>query len=161
VLMQYPHWLGPRRDSRRELEALPERLPDTRVCVEFRSPRWTAEREDRERTLARLRDLGLAYVCVDAPPASGLPRVLTATTDELAVVRFHGRDDKAWKNTGGTAAERFRYDYADEELTELTYPLAELAHEARETHLLMNNCYRDFAVRNAARLRQLLGGSDE
>ena len=29
-------------------------------------------------------------------------------------------------------------------------------HEARETHLLMNNCYRDYAVRNAAELRDLL-----
>ena len=30
--------------------------------------------------------------------------------------------------------------------------------EARETHLLMNNCYRDYAVRNAAQLRDLLAG---
>jgi hypothetical protein len=26
----------------------------------------------------------------------------------------------------------------------------------RETHLLMNNCYRDYAVRNADQLRDLL-----
>lgn len=156
VLMQYPQWVGPRRDSRRELDALPERLPDTRVAVEFRSPRWLAEREDRERTIDRLERLGLALVCVDAPRASGLPRVVAATTVDLAVMRFHGRDDKAWKRTGTTAAERFRYDYSDSELSELAGPVAELAGEARETYALMNNCYRDYAVRNAATLRDLL-----
>ncbi len=157
VLMQYPHWVGPRRETRRELDALPERLPDTRICVEFRSPRWLAERQDRERTLARLEGLGLALVCVDAPEASGLTPVLAATTEELAVVRFHGRDDAAWTDTSGSAAERFRYDYSDGELGELAGPLTELARDVRETHLLMNNCYRDNAVRNAAKLRALLG----
>jgi uncharacterized protein YecE (DUF72 family) len=72
-------------------------------------------------------------------------------------VRFHGRDDAAWTNTSGSAAERFRYDYSDDELGELIEPLTELAREVRETHLLMNNCYRDYAVRSAARLRELLG----
>ena len=28
----------------------------------------------------------------------------------------------------------------------------ELAAQTRETHVLMNNCYRDFAVRNASEL---------
>ncbi len=35
-------------------------------------------------------------------------------------------------------------------------PIAEHVSEAKETHLLMNNCYRDYAVRNAAELRDLL-----
>ena len=43
------------------------------------------------------------------------------------------------------------------ELGELAEPLTKLAREVRETHLLMNNCYRDNAVRNAAKLRALLG----
>jgi hypothetical protein len=28
--------------------------------------------------------------------------------------------------------------------------------QARETHLLMNNCYRDYSVRNAAEMRGLV-----
>lgn len=35
---------------------------------------------------------------------------------------------------------------------------AQHASEARETHLLTNNCYRDDAVRNAGQLRDLLAG---
>ena len=75
-------------------------------------------------------------------------------------MRFHGRDDAAWQNTTGTAAERFKYDYSDDELRELAKPAEQLAEQAHETHLLMNNCYRDFAVRNADRLRELLAPGD-
>ncbi len=156
VLFQYPPWFGPRRDNRAEIEGLRERLPDYRVLVEFRSPRWLAEERDRERTLEMLEEHGLVFVCVDAPKASGLPRLLAATNEELAVVRFHGRSDSTWSDTSRSAAERFRYLYKKPELERLTTPIAELTQEARETHLLMNNCYRDYAVRNATDLRDLL-----
>jgi uncharacterized protein YecE (DUF72 family) len=156
VLFQYPPWFGPRRDNRAELEALPQRLPDYRICVEFRSPRWLAEERDRERTLRMLEEQGLVFVGVDAPEASGLPRLLAVTNEDLAVVRFHGRSDSTWSDTSRSAAERFRYLYSKAELTELAPPIAGLVGEARETHLLMNNCYRDYAVRNAAQLRDLM-----
>jgi uncharacterized protein YecE (DUF72 family) len=71
-------------------------------------------------------------------------------------VRFHGRSNGTWADTSGSAAERFRYLYKRNELEELARPIADVAAEARETHLLMNNCYRDYAVRNAAQLRDLL-----
>jgi len=157
VLFQYPPWFGPRRDNRAELEALTERLPSYRVAVELRSPRWTAEERDRERTLRTLEEHGLVFVAVDAPEVSGLPRILSVTNPELFVVRFHGRSDSTWKDTSRSAAERFRYLYSREELEDMAEPIGEVAEEAAETHLLMNNCYRDYSVRNAAELRDLLG----
>jgi len=156
VLFQYPPWFVPRRENRAEIEALRDRLPEYRICVEFRSPLWVAEQRDQERTLALLEQHGLTLVCVDAPEVSGLPRLLTLTNPELLVVRFHGRSDSTWAAGARTAAERFRYLYSDQELAQLAGPIAELAPDARETHLLMNNCYRDYAVRNAAELRDLL-----
>lgn len=156
VLFQYPPWFVPRRQNREEVEGLRERLPDYRISVEFRSPMWLAEPRDRERTLAMLADHGFVFVCVDAPPVAELPRILTATTEELAMVRFHGRSDSTWKGTSRSAAERFRYLYSEQELDELVPPIRELAAQARETHLLMNNCYRDYSVRNGAQLRDLL-----
>jgi uncharacterized protein YecE (DUF72 family) len=156
LLFQYPPWFHPRKDTREELERLPERLDGLQAMVEFRSPRWTATPRDRERTLSLLESLGLAYVCVDAPPASALPRLL-AVTHEPAVLRCHGRSDEAWTQTTGTAAERFRYFYDDQELRELAAVAHELAQSASEAHVLMNNCYRDYAVRNAARLTELIG----
>jgi uncharacterized protein YecE (DUF72 family) len=156
VLFQYPPWFVPRRDNRAQVEALSERLPDYLICVEFRSPMWLAEARDREKTLGMLEDHGLVFVCVDAPPVSGLPRLFAVTNEERLVVRFHGRSDSTWSATSRSAAERFRYLYSREELEELAQPIAETAREARETHLLMNNCYRDYAVSNAAELRDLI-----
>jgi uncharacterized protein YecE (DUF72 family) len=156
ILFQYPPWFVPRRENRGELEALPERLPDYRICVEFRSPRWLAEERDRERTLGLLEERGLVLVCVDAPPVSGLRRLFAVTNPELFVVRFHGRADATWSSGAPSAAERFRYLYSRQELEELAEPILEHAYDAHETHLLMNNCYRDYSVRNAAELRELL-----
>jgi uncharacterized protein YecE (DUF72 family) len=156
VLFQYPPWFVPARKNRAELEALRGRLPHYRASVEFRSPMWLAEEHDRERTLSTLEDQGLVFVCVDAPEASGLPRLFAVTNPELFVVRFHGRSESTWADTSRSAAERFRYLYSEAELEELARPIAELAGEADESHMLMNNCYRDFAVRNAAELRDLI-----
>jgi uncharacterized protein YecE (DUF72 family) len=156
VLFQYPPWFVPRRDNRQEIEALRERLPNYQLSVEFRSPMWLAEERDRERTLRLLEDHQLILVGLDAPDASGLPRLMAITNPDLLVIRFHGRSDKTWADTSRSAAERFRYLYSEEELAELAKPIYELALQARETHLLMNNCYRDYAVRNAAELRDVL-----
>jgi uncharacterized protein YecE (DUF72 family) len=156
VLFQYPPWFVPSRQNRVQVENLRERLPRYRISVEFRSPMWLAEGRDRERTLGMLEEHGLVFVGVDAPEVSGLPRVLAVTNEELLVVRFHGRSDSTWSGPSRSAAERFRYRYSGKELEELARPIAEVATQARETHLLMNNCYRDYAVSNAAELRDLL-----
>jgi uncharacterized protein YecE (DUF72 family) len=157
VLFQYPEWFTPKKDNRAELEHLASRLRDGGVigCVEFRSPRWLAD-DDRDRTLTLLSDLGLALVVVDAPPVSGLPTVALATRDDLAVVRFHGRANDTWKKRDITAAERFRYLYREDELESWTPSLHQLAREASEVHLLMNNCYQDYGVRNATDWQRVL-----
>ncbi len=155
VLLQYPEWFTPKRANRSELERVRERMGDLPVCVEFRSPLWLAE-EERQRTLALLRDQALSFVAVDAPAASGLSPVVAATSS-LSVVRFHGRADETWKKKGITAAERFRYLYDDRELLQWVPRVEELAGDSDEVHLLMNNCYRDYGVRNAADLAGLLG----
>jgi uncharacterized protein YecE (DUF72 family) len=87
---------------------------------------------------------------------SSLPPIAASTTKDLAMVRFHGRDPAQWKKKDVSAAERFRYDYTKEELAEWAPRIRDLADTARETHVLMNNCYQDYAVRSARQLASLL-----
>ena len=55
-----------------------------------------------------------------------------------------------------SAAERFRYEYDERELAEWVPKVRDLAETARETHVLMNNCYQDYAVKSARQLASLL-----
>jgi uncharacterized protein YecE (DUF72 family) len=157
LFFQFPPWFTNNRDNRAHLDALPERLPGRRIAVEFRHRSWLVDRS-RNRTLDQLERLGLAYVCVDAPQGfdSSVPPVTAVTDPELAVVRFHGRNADTWEQEGITAAERFRYFYDSDELREWAPAVHALAGQARETHAVFNNCYRDYGVRNAQQMIALL-----
>jgi len=154
VLLQYPPWFTPKRANRDELAGARERLGGLPACVELRSPLWFGK-DDLDRTLGWLADHELTLVNVDAPKVSKLPRLAAATAD-LAVVRFHGRADDTWSGRATSAAERFRYLYDKRELRPWAKRVQELAGEAREVHVLMNNCYEDYGVRNAADMIDLL-----
>ena len=158
VLVQYPEWFTAKKANRETVAAIRQRWADLPVCVEFRSPTWLGE-DDLDRTLGTLRDHGLALVVVDAPKVSKLPAVVEATHPELAVIRFHGRNDDTWKKPGTTAAERFDYLYTKPELRSWVPKIERLADKASTVHALMNNCYQDYGVRNAADLAALLEDS--
>jgi uncharacterized protein YecE (DUF72 family) len=157
VLAQMPPWFRPNRPALAYLDALPDRLPDVHIAVEFREAGWLAP-ERGDETLRRLRERGLAYVCVDEPQGTraSVPPVATATRDDLAVVRFHGRRRETWTRPGAGTTERFRYRYRPDELAEWTERLRGLAGAARRVYVLMNNCHRESAVQGAKDLAGLL-----
>ena len=68
---------------------------------------------------------------------------------------MRGRDPKVYL-TGKTVAERFHYDYSDDELGEIAERAHHLTTEADEVHVIFNNS-RDFAPKAAARLRRRFG----
>ena len=74
----------------------------------------------------------------------------------LAVVRFHGRRTATWEAKGVQTVERFRYLYDRGELDEWAPRVGALAADARETHVLMNNCYANYGSTNARELAKLL-----
>jgi uncharacterized protein YecE (DUF72 family) len=156
VFCQFPPWFTNNREHRPYLESLPARLPDYQVAVEFRHRSWL-DGESAARTLDMLAGLGLAYVCVDGPQGfdSSVPPV-TAVTADLAVVRFHGHNAENWEKKGITTAERFEYLYGEDELAGWVDPIRALAEDAGDTHVVFNNCYRDYGVRNAQQMRGLL-----
>jgi uncharacterized protein YecE (DUF72 family) len=109
--------------------------------------------ENKEETLKFLSDHRLPYVCVDEPQgySNSIPPVMAATSD-LAVVRMHGHSEH-WD--AKTVQERFNYRYSEEELKTWAGNVRKLAAEADETHVVFNNCYRDYAQVNAKQLEAL------
>ncbi|MEU8072990.1 MULTISPECIES: DUF72 domain-containing protein [unclassified Micromonospora] len=153
LLFQFPPWFTIKRDNKQYLLEVARRCAPLRPVFEFRHASWF-DGDNAEETLGFLREHDLPFVCVDMPQGhkSSVPPVLAATAD-LAVVRFHGHSDK-W--TSKDIHEKFGYDYSKRELRDWAPKLRELAGDAEQTHVLMNNCYRDYAQRNAATLAGLL-----
>ncbi|HEX6498911.1 MAG TPA: DUF72 domain-containing protein [Micromonosporaceae bacterium] len=157
ILFQFPPWFGIRRSNKEYLVEIAKRCSPLRVAMEFRNESWFAGDNQRE-TLDFLSRHELPLVCVDMPQGyrSSVPPVLAATAD-LAVVRFHGHSNK-W--TSHDIYERFGYLYSEDELAEWAPKLTGLAEQTNATHVLMNNCYSDYAQRNAGQLNALLNGDD-
>ena len=156
ILYQFPQWFAASRDNVAYLRELAERSP-AQPAIEFRGAGWMKEGK-QERTLGLLREVGATYVVVDEPQGfkTSVPPVVAATSPDLAMIRFHGHNAENWEKRGISAAERFKYLYDEDELRKWVAPARELAGEAQQLHVLMNNCYADYGVRNAAQFAELL-----
>jgi uncharacterized protein YecE (DUF72 family) len=157
LLFQFPPWFGIRRSNKEFMLEVAARCKPLRPVFELRNASWFDGANQNE-TLDWLRAHQLPFVCVDMPQGykSSIPPVVAATSD-LAVVRFHGHSDK-W--TSKDIHEKFGYEYSKAELQEWAPKLRQLAAETDRTHVLMNNCYSDYAQRNATTLIELLGEDD-
>lgn len=162
ILMQFPPYFAatePER-TRRNLEYLEHcraKLGDDRMLVEFRHPSWVTGDRLGE-TLHFLSEREMSFVSVDAPqfPDRLTMPPIAEVTDGLAYVRFHGRNRGTYFKRTETAADRFDYLYALEELREWGAPLRKLAEAADETYVMFNNCRGDYAPRNAAEMAEIL-----
>ena len=161
VLLQYPRWFFTSSANRDQILEAKERLGDVRCAVEFRSSSWFNEK-NLERTLRFLEDHDLPVVMVDGPQGyrSSLPAVAATTSPELAIVRFHGRRADTWEAKGIPTVERFRYLYEREELEDWVPRIREASKQAKDTHLLMNNCYANYGSTNARELAAMLLEAD-
>jgi uncharacterized protein YecE (DUF72 family) len=154
ILLQFPPWFPISAANKRYIVACAERVAPRRVAVEFRNRTWMTP-DNQQETLDFLASRQLPYVCVDMPQGypSSIPPVVAATSD-LALVRMHGHSDK-WNSKD--IYERFGYRYDGEELDEWAGKIRGLAEQAEVTHVLFNNCYRDYAQVNARQLADRLG----
>ena len=157
VLLQFPPWFHLSRESKRYVEHCREMLPDHRLAVEFRNRSWLEDRNLAE-TMRLLEASRLTYVAVDEPQGfrSSVPPLTAVTDPTLAMVRFHGRNAENWEKRGISVAERFKYLYSPEELAAWAPEVRQVAAQAEETHVLFNNCYSDYGVRNAAQMGEYL-----
>ncbi|KDF02162.1 hypothetical protein Y900_025325 [Mycolicibacterium aromaticivorans JS19b1 = JCM 16368] len=115
-------------------------IPDwIRVALEMRHPSW-----DDPRVYELLERYRAAYVVISGP---GMPCVLRATTD-LVYVRMHGPD----------TAPIYAGDYTEDDLNWWADRIREWQDQDRRVLVYFNNDGQGHAVRNALRLRELLGG---
>jgi uncharacterized protein YecE (DUF72 family) len=153
LLFQFPPWFTIRKSNKQTVLEAAARCKPLRIAVEFRHASWFAG-DNQQETLDFLRSHDLPFVVVDMPQGhrSSIPPVVEATSD-LAVVRFHGHSEN-W--TSNDIHEKFGYRYSEQELAEWAPKISGLANKTNQTHVLMNNCYSDYAQTNAQQLIALL-----
>jgi uncharacterized protein YecE (DUF72 family) len=157
-LLQLTPAFSPRRHRLEELDALVEVLAPHGLAIELRNRNWV-EGERREATLDWYADRGVSFVGVDAPAADNfqiMPPIDAITNPGVAYLRAHGRNAKGYL-TGRSVAERFAWQYTDDELEEIAGRARTLAESAGEVHVAFNNNRGDDAPTAAQRFRALLG----
>jgi len=157
-LLQLSPAFSPRKHKLAELEEAIGRLASSGLVVELRNRNWMVG-EERSKTLEYFRAREIALCLVDAPDEEHftiMPSDLNEITDSrLAYLRLHGRNAHGYLH-GKTVAERFYYDYSDEEIDELAKRAKKLAAKAEKVHVIFNNNALDFAPHAAARMRVAL-----
>jgi len=128
------------------------------LAVELRNRNWvTGDRlEETSRFLAERK---ATLVAVDTPKSehfSVMPGLNVVTNPTTAYLRLHGRNEHAYL-TGKTVAERFDYDYSDDELEEVKDRVEDLGEQAQVVHIVFNNNRSDYAPQAALRFRRIMG----
>src|SRR4029077_519845 len=141
-LLQLSPSFSPRKHKLDELDQLASLFRDERLAIELRNRNWLTEPQ-REETLTFFQSKRLPLVVVDTPESEHftvMPTENLVTSPKLAYLRLHGRNERGYV-TGKTVAERFNYDYSDEEIGGVATRVGRLAEKAEEVHVAFNNNY--------------------
>lgn len=156
-LLQLSPSFKPKAHELDELAPIVEGLAPRPVCIEFRHRGWVEEKR-LEDTLRWLSDHRAVFVCTDSPQGRAptmMPPVDAVTRDDLAYLRAHGRNAEGYMK-GRTVAERFAWDYSDEELRELGGRAEGLSSDAESVRMMFNNNRGADAPKAGERMRELL-----
>jgi len=158
VHFQFPPWLQCNREGHEHVEHCIEKMTGHACSVEFRHESWWAEAH-RGGTIDFLRGLRAVHTVVDGPQgfANSVPMLAETTNADYALVRLHGRNVDTYNVKGASsAAERFDYDYPDQELREIMAEVVRLAYKVKHAHIIFNNCDEDKGQRNGISFMKML-----
>lgn len=164
LLLQFPYSFHYTPANRRYLawlvDALSPVLHPAHLFVEFRHLEW-----ERRSVWDGLRERGALPVAVDLPPLAGLPAAFglpgngtddTGTGRSLQYLRLHGRNTDTWWT--GTNTTRYDYNYSSDELEDIADRIERAVPATGDgsVYVAFNNHFSAQAVRNAARLAEML-----
>jgi uncharacterized protein YecE (DUF72 family) len=157
VLFQFPPWFTRSSSNFDYMLFCRDIMDGLRIAVEFRHGSWLTP-QHAGKTLDFLQTHGLTYVTADEPQYGTLSTIpfLPHVTTDTAYFRFHGRNSENWLKKGIETSLRYAYAYADEELAAFARHVSGAEKSGVTTYAMFNNCYRDYAVANAERLREFL-----
>jgi uncharacterized protein YecE (DUF72 family) len=151
ILMQFPYRFHHTRENRDYVRRLTAVFREFPLVLEIRHRSW-----DRVEVFAWLQALGIGFCNIDQPPVSYSIGLTDHVTSPVGYLRLHGRNAAMWFAEEASAAARYDYRYAAEELQELGEVVEVIRQRARDTYLITNNHFRGQAALNALELRYQL-----
>ena len=155
ILFQFPPWFTIKGANKDYIVECAERAAPLPICVELRNHTWFTK-DNLDETIAFFDQHRIPLVCVDTVPGDkgSVPRLAVATSRRLAVVRLHGRGRaKPGMSRQAAAGD---YSYPTRVLGQWLPRIEHLAGEADTVHVVFRNAVGDHAVRNAAKMIELL-----
>lgn len=160
-LLQLSPAFSPRSSRLEDLDSLPPLLAPHPVAIELRNRGWVTGPQ-LETTLDYFRSRRLTFVLVDAPESEHftvMPGLDCVTNPQLGYFRAHGRNEQGYVR-GRTVADRFDYEYSDEEVHDMADRLKRVAAEVQQLRVVANNNRSNYAPKLAQKLRELMGLKD-
>lgn len=154
VLAQFPWSVRDTPDARRRLLDVRDRMPaGVPVAAEFRHESWMSDHP-----VSWLASEGIAFVNIDQPQGRGSLPPTELLTSQIAYVRLHGRNARAWFSRDAGRDDRYDWRYSDAELDPWAERLERLQDRAPVTVLVGNNHFEGKAMAAVLELAHKLTG---
>ncbi len=159
-LIQFPYSFGCTDSNMEYVKRLNEIFEETNNFVEVRHSSWNSKVASEFFALNNL-----TMCTIDQPMVGKSIPFEPVVTNDTAYIRFHGRNEEAWKqsinNFGKEQSydqqnERYKYLYSPGELIEISNQIKEVYDKVRKVFVIMNNHPRGDAVANAFELMHFL-----
>lgn len=159
VLFQFPPFFERSNRNFHYLQRMVQWLPGVPIAVEFRNQSWY-ESGVKDAVFDFLKALNVTHVVVDEPHAlnDGVSFEPVVTSDQLALLRLHGRNQQGWSAKGPNwRQQRTLYRYSDQELAAFKTTIEQLQTQTKEVCVIFNNNSGGDAAGNALALKTMLG----
>lgn len=159
VLFQFPPYFSRGVAAIEYLRRIHTFMAGYPISVEFRNPSWYGPEITRD-VAGYLKELGMSLVAVDEPHTTnmGVPFEPIVTSDELCILRLHGRNVKGWsERSKDWRSQRTLYRYSTDELQDFANTVQKLAQQTKEVCVIFNNNSGGDAADNALELQKMLG----
>jgi uncharacterized protein YecE (DUF72 family) len=110
----------------------------------------------------------VSFCTIDQPAIGSSVKFKPVVTNDTAYIRFHGRNEEAWKQsiknfgqkqTYEEQSNRYKYFYSPGELNEIDVKIKEVYDKVKKVFVIMNNHPAGYAVANAFELMSILKNS--
>ena len=165
LLIQFPYSFVFDDSSIKYLQRIRDTFPNYSCFVEVRHSSWK-----NKKAMDFFKEANLTFCTIDQPQIGQAIPFEPIITNDKAYIRFHGRNEEAWKKsinqfgkkqTYEEQSERYKYLYSPGELIEIEQKIKSVQEKVKEVHVIMNNHPHGDAVANAFELIHLLEQKDK